>query len=121
MKILSFLVFFTLVSSTAFGACNLQKSHLIAAVIKSDSGIEVWINTRKHWNSRKSLIDSYSENDAKLVDQITDKVSLCNLAESTYEPCIAGRSISKISNELKAVCVNVDPAFQRWAQAEIKE
>lgn len=111
---------FNLLSTAAIAGCADSKSEFLAAVLDVDGNIEVWINTRENWDARGALVDSYTEAEAEKVDIITDAVKLCNLAESQYEPCRDGRTVSQIKAELKKACVEVDSDFQVWAEAEIE-
>lgn len=101
-------------------------SEFIAAVVKNSEGqLEVWLNTRDEWNERGALTDSYVEDgQMERADQITEQANLCNLAESTYEPCesyqdIPQRTQKEIMRELQALGVEIEPEFQAWAQAEV--
>jgi len=111
---------FNLLSTPVSAGCADSKSEFLAAVLDVEGRIEVWINTRENWDARGALVDSYSESEAEKVDKITDAVKLCNLAESQYEPCREGRSVSQIKAELKRACVQIDSDFQTWAEAEIE-
>lgn len=93
---------------------------LIAAVVPSDSGIEIWINTFEHWKFKRSLADHYSKEEQSFVDQVTEKAQLCNLMESIYEPCREGRGLEQVKRDLIKAGVRIDPEFQSWAEKEIK-
>lgn len=99
---------------------DLGKSQLIAAVLEIDGNFEIWINTRDNWNTRGSLVGSYTEEEQILIEQVTDKTNLCNLAESQYEPCRPGRTKAQIVTELTLAGVPIDPGFQQWAEDELK-
>lgn len=99
---------------------NLKKSILIAAVVESDEQIQIFINTRAEWTSAQRLTDSYSKKEQLLVEQITDKLNLCNLEESTFEPCTAGRTVLEIKKQLENSGVEVDISFEQWIAREIQ-
>lgn len=96
-------------------------SKLIAAVLEVDGKVEIWINSRKHWNEERSLTDSYSADEKAEVDQVTDWLKLCSRAESQYELCRPGKSINGIKTVLMRVGVMIDPEFQAWAETEMKD
>lgn len=105
---------------------KLGNSEFIAAVVKTSEGqLEVWLNTRQEWKERGALTDSYVEDgQMERADQITEQANLCNLMESTYEPCesyqdIPQRTQKEIMRELEALGVEVARDFQQWAQAEV--
>lgn len=99
---------------------NLKKSKLIAAVVEYEGYILVFINTRSEWTSAHRLTDSYTEKEQLLVDQITDKLNLCNLEESTFEPCKEGRSVADLKQQLENSGVEVEPSFEQWITQEIQ-
>jgi len=106
-------------SANALIELDFGNTKYIAAVLKVDDQIEVWINTRAHWNEEGCLIDSYSSEDQKEIDEIKDIVGLCGLQESVYEPCRSGQSQDDITLLLMSAGVEIDSDFQAWAQKEI--
>ncbi|NJL23898.1 MAG: hypothetical protein HC902_01050 [Calothrix sp. SM1_5_4] len=119
-------LFFLLAGLVLFGSSafahldlNFTKSKFIAAIVKSEEGLEVWINTRAYWEERRVLIDSYSPEDGAEVEKIVDQTDLCNLSESQYQPCRGDRSIEQIAADLERAGVEVDRDFQAWAEREI--
>lgn len=102
-------------------------SEFIAAVVKTSEGnLEVWLNTRDVWEEKGALTDSYvEEGQMERADALTEEANLCNLMESTYEPCETGqdipqRSQKQLMRELEALGVEIEPEFQKWAQEEIQ-
>lgn len=127
--ILSAIVALALIPQAEAGKPSRQKrgnSEFIAAVVVTPEGnMEVWLNTRETWEKEMRLTDSYVEDgQMERADAITDQTSLCNLMESTYEPCEAGsegaRSQKQIMRDLEAVGVEIEPEFQAWAQHEVE-
>lgn len=98
---------------------NIKNSTLLAAVLDVDGGIQIFINTRKEWTSSHRLTDSYTENEQMLVDRLTENLSLCNLEESTFEPCTEGRSVIDLKKQLENSGVEVEPSFEQWIAREI--
>lgn len=117
---LSVFCFGLISSSPVMAGCADNNSEFIAAVLDVEGSIEVWINTREHWNKNGSLVDSYSRSEATKVNDIIDSVNLCNLAESQYSDCGHERSVKQLKQELEQACVQIDPEFQRWAEDEVK-
>jgi|GEM_PF-3180982 len=126
------LMFFNLIKSTsvvlslALGAPSFAdapnpNASLIAAVVViagADEPVEVWINTREEWNTRQALTDSYDNQTRALVDNVTQTLNLCNLAESSYSPCRQDRGAEELIEQLEALGVEVPADFQSWAQSE---
>jgi len=104
--------------NTCFAICEPGNTYYIAAILKTEGNVEIWINTRDHWVKNKSLVDSYSAEEEIKVAKITDKLNLCNLAESQYELCKPGRTILEVEGDLLAECVENDRDFQVWAENE---
>ncbi len=95
-------------------------SKYIAAVLESGEGVEIWINTRKHWELKQSLIDGYeTEQDWQEVNEITDKLSLCTLADAQFEPCRNDRSIEELEKGLLSQGVMLPEEFKIWAEGEL--
>ncbi len=105
----------------AYGMIELDwgNTPFIAAVVKTDYYTEVLINTRAHWVKYGSLTDSYTVEERIEVEKIVDRVNLCNLQESIYEPCQSGRTVEEIKIDLMRAGVEVDKKFQEWAEKEI--
>lgn len=108
---------------SAFAIVELDFGHTkyIAAVLETEAGIEVWINTRKFWNEEKTLIGSYSEEEAAEVEKIVEKSNLCNLAESQYEPCRPVKNLKVVEIALMRAGIEIDSKFQSWAEKEIRK
>lgn len=116
------LVSLLITTSSAFAAYStapLNKSLLIAGVVEQDGLIQVFINSREVWQADHTLVDSYSNEEMVLVDEVTGQLNLCNLMESTYEPCQEGRTPSQIREELNSVGVEVNPLFEAWITQEV--
>ena len=98
-----------------------DNSNFIAAVLEVDGNIEVWLNTRQHWNERGSLVSFYPEKLESEVELILDVVKLCSLQESIFEPCRNDRDLAKIKTQLLRMGVMLEPDFQSWAEKEIAD
>lgn len=94
---------------------------ILAAFVEDEDGIEVWLNPKTYWKKDQGLIESYTENQAKLVAKITDKANLCNAAESIYEPCKPGRTLAKVKADTLKAGAQFDESFQAWAEKVSKE
>lgn len=117
----TFIVLSIFLSTTIIASSSNPYESLIAAVVvieEADEPIEVWINTREEWLTRGALIDNYDDKNRVLVEQITEKLNLCNLAESSYSPCRSNRSVEELSKQLKDAGVEIPEDFQSWAQSE---
>jgi hypothetical protein len=106
-------------STSAYSSAALNESILIAGVVEQDGLIQIFINSREVWQTDHTLVDSYSDEEMVLVDEITDKLNLCNLMESTYEPCKEGRTPHQIRAELNSIGVEVNPQFEAWITKEV--
>lgn len=111
----------TLSFSTAAHARSLMPAVILAAFVEDEDGIEVWLNPKAYWKKHESLIDSYTENQEKLVAKIADKANLCNAAESIYEPCKAGRTLAQVKKDTLKAGAEFDEGFQAWAEKTAKE
>lgn len=97
-----------------------QGSDLIYAVSEREGSLEVYINTLQVWKVEKRLTDSYSEEDQALVDDVTNIANLCNLMESTYEPCqpISKKDLIAKLEALKSKGLKFDDGFQKFINRE---
>lgn len=108
-----------------FGGFSAQakasSSDFIAAVVVFEGDVEIWLNSRNHWEAHGGLTDNYTEEEWEVVSVITEEARLCNLAESSYDVCGRPLSIEQIKALLVSVGVEIDPAFQAWAESEVAE
>lgn len=120
LALLASLLLTTAASTSAFARSTMPPV-MLAAFVEDEDGIEVWLNPKAYWKKHESLIDSYTENQQKLVTKIADKANLCNAAESMYEPCKAGRSLEQVKKDTLAAGAEFDEKFQEWAEKISKE
>ncbi|MFP5520724.1 MAG: hypothetical protein ACLGGX_12535 [Bdellovibrionia bacterium] len=95
-----------------------QSGPFLAAVVEVEGSIQVWINPKSFWLKNGHLTDSYSEEEAELIEDMVDAANLCNLMESTYEPCRSGTSVKSVKQRLLEVGFILDTDFQDWAEQE---
>lgn len=112
--ILALQVIFT--SAFALSELDLGNTKFIAAVVETEYGIEIWLNTRTCWVADGCLIDSYPSYELDEVENIKDSAGLCELQESVYEPCQSGRTVEEIKMSLMKAGVEIDKEFQNWAE-----
>lgn len=123
MKLLSFIVALTIFSTSAFAIIELDpNSKLIGAVVEVDGKFEIFINSRHVWQTEQRLTDGYSEEEQKLVEVVVSQLRLCNLMESTYEPCRSTdyENIREIKTALMRAGVMVEKDFQLFMENEVK-
>ncbi|MCB9091329.1 MAG: hypothetical protein H6621_10175 [Halobacteriovoraceae bacterium] len=85
----------------------------IYAICEREFGnLEVFINTLENWEQYGNLTDSYTKEERKLVVQITSDVTMCELAESTYEPC--GKYEGAPRNVMEAALDALDPELIQY-------
>ncbi len=119
ISLISFLLLTFFYEANSIVELDFGNTKFIAAVLETEDGIEVWLNTRKHWVDKKSLISGYDEDDLVEVENVINQVNLCNLAESQYEPCSGNRTSKEIKFQLMQVGVEIDSSFQAWAKTQI--
>ncbi len=112
-KIISVLMFTLLTSSASWAAA---KTKFIYGILENsqDKTVTVFINTTKVWKAEGHLTDNYTNAERKALEPILDAANLCELQESTYEPC-RGQSAAEIKlklDSLKKLGIGFDQSFQ---------
>jgi hypothetical protein len=111
-------ILFSLVTGITYASCPV-KTHFIAAVMESEAEIQVWINTRGHWEKTGYLVDHYTDKERQQLSPILEYANLCEIEESVFAPCSGAGSSSVIIKQLQEKCIPVEPDFQRWAESVI--
>lgn len=123
MKLLSFIVALTIISTSALALIELDpNSKLIGAVVEVEGQFEIFINSRQVWQTEQRLTDGYSEEERELVEAVISRLRLCNLMESTYEPCRSTdyENIREIKTALMKAGVMVEKDFQLFMENQVK-
>lgn len=56
-------------------------------IYATGENFEIYINPKSHWEADFSLADGYTKSEREFLDPIIKEANLCELQESTYEPC----------------------------------
>jgi hypothetical protein len=94
MKMKTLLIALFLLALSTLGQAKTDASNYIFAVVETEAGLNVFINSYGYWAEHGSLIDSYESEEANdFINSEMNDLDLCNAMESTFEPC--GKTFSK--------------------------
>ena len=96
---------------------NSGSEKFIFAVVQYNGQTEIWLNPLSEWEANERLSDGYTLEQRKFIEPIIDEAKLCNLSDSSYEPC--GFILQDSLNILKQHGVSNHKEFQQWAETQI--